>query len=79
LLAPCRHTPSGAKASEAAVKQSEEDKARAQQAADDCAQYGPGYQKIAGTETCIRIGGSVAVQFGSAPPSPNPSRSGSKW
>jgi len=29
-----------------------------------CAQYGPGFAKIAGSDTCIKIGGSVSVEGG---------------
>jgi hypothetical protein len=29
-----------------------------------CAQYGPGFTKIAGSDTCIKIGGSVGAEAG---------------
>ena len=29
-----------------------------------CAQYGVGFAKIAGSDTCIKIGGSVGVEAG---------------
>jgi hypothetical protein len=29
-----------------------------------CAQYGPGFVKIQGSDTCIKIGGSVGVDAG---------------
>ena len=29
-----------------------------------CAQYGPGFARVAGSDTCIKIGGSVSVEGG---------------
>jgi hypothetical protein len=31
-----------------------------------CAQYGVGFAKIAGSDTCVKIGGSVSVEGGSS-------------
>jgi hypothetical protein len=31
---------------------------------NSCAQYGVGFSKIAGSDTCIKIGGSVSVEGG---------------
>jgi hypothetical protein len=31
---------------------------------NSCAQYGAGFAKIAGSDTCIKIGGSVSVDGG---------------
>jgi hypothetical protein len=31
-----------------------------------CAVYGPGFAKIDGTETCIKIGGAVSIGVGGA-------------
>lgn len=31
---------------------------------EPCAAFGPGYFKLAGTETCIKIGGSVRIDVG---------------
>lgn len=41
-------------------------KSRALHPADgnSCAQYGVGFVKIAGSDTCIKIGGSVSVEGG---------------
>jgi len=32
---------------------------------DNCAAYGPGFTSVEGTNTCVRIGGHVRVEFGS--------------
>lgn len=29
-----------------------------------CAEYGPGFVKLEGTEVCVKIGGAVSVQSG---------------
>jgi hypothetical protein len=29
-----------------------------------CAQYGPGFVQVAGTNTCIKVGGAVGVEGG---------------
>ena len=40
-------------------------KPRAQRApANPCAAYGPGFARIEGTETCIKIGGSIGISGG---------------
>ena len=31
---------------------------------DSCRSYGPGYFRLAGTQTCMKIGGSVRVDIG---------------
>jgi Porin subfamily len=31
-----------------------------------CAAYGPGFVKVEGTETCLKIGGAVSVGVGSS-------------
>jgi Porin subfamily len=31
-----------------------------------CAAYGPGFVKVEGTDTCVRIGGSIDVGVGSS-------------
>jgi hypothetical protein len=33
--------------------------------ANPCAQYGPGFVQLAGTNTCIKTGGAVDVEGGS--------------
>lgn len=33
---------------------------------NSCAAYGPGFVKIDGTETCMKIGGAVSIGAGSA-------------
>jgi hypothetical protein len=33
-------------------------------AGNACAAYGPGFAKVDGTETCVKIGGSVGVAAG---------------
>jgi Porin subfamily len=37
--------------------------ARDWQALDKCAAYGPDFTSVAGSDTCVRIGGRVRVQF----------------
>ena len=32
---------------------------------EPCAEYGPGFGRIEGTDTCVRIGGSVGIGVGS--------------
>ena len=32
--------------------------------ANPCAQYGPGFVQVQGTNTCVRIGGSVRTDIG---------------
>lgn len=34
------------------------------QAANPCAQFGPGFARAAGTDTCVRIGGGISVGVG---------------
>ena len=31
-----------------------------------CAAYGPGFVKVEGTETCVKIGGAVSIGVGSS-------------
>lgn len=33
-------------------------------AGNSCAAYGPGFVKVEGTETCVRIGGAVSIGVG---------------
>ena len=33
-------------------------------AADSCAAYGPGFVKVAGTETCVKLGGGIGIESG---------------
>jgi len=33
-------------------------------AGNSCAAYGPGFAKVDGTETCVKIGGAVSVGVG---------------
>ena len=33
---------------------------------NSCAAYGPGFAKVAGTDTCVKIGGAVSVGVGSS-------------
>jgi hypothetical protein len=33
-------------------------------AGNSCAAYGPGFAKVDGTETCVKIGGSISVGVG---------------
>lgn len=35
-------------------------------ASNSCAAYGPGFVKVEGTETCVKIGGAVSIGFGSS-------------
>ena len=35
-------------------------------ASGSCAEYGAGFMKVAGSDTCVRIGGSVSVDAGVA-------------
>ena len=30
--------------------------------ADSCAAYGPGFVKVAGSDTCVKVGGAVSVE-----------------
>ena len=34
---------------------------------DSCAQFGAGFVRMAGSDTCIKIGGAVDVDFGVGP------------
>jgi hypothetical protein len=33
---------------------------------NSCAAYGPGFVKVEGTETCVKIGGAVSIGVGSS-------------
>jgi hypothetical protein len=33
---------------------------------NDCAAYGPGFSKVAGTGTCVKVGGSIGVEMGTS-------------
>jgi hypothetical protein len=33
-------------------------------AGNPCAAYGPGFVRVAGSETCVKIGGAVSVEVG---------------
>ena len=33
-------------------------------AGNGCAAYGPGFAKLAGTDTCVKVGGAVSVEVG---------------
>lgn len=46
---------------EDAIKAGEQ---KAREEINPCATFGPGYNRLAGTETCIKIGGSVRIDFG---------------
>jgi hypothetical protein len=35
-------------------------------AGNSCAAYGPGFVKVDGTETCVKIGGAVSIGVGSS-------------
>jgi hypothetical protein len=35
-------------------------------ASNACAAYGPGFVKVEGTETCIKIGGAVSIGVGTS-------------
>jgi Porin subfamily len=35
-------------------------------AGNSCAAYGPGFFKVEGTETCVKIGGAVSIGAGSS-------------
>jgi opacity protein-like surface antigen len=39
---------------------------RPPKAANSCAEYGPGFVKIEGSSTCIKIGGSISVGVGAS-------------
>jgi hypothetical protein len=34
--------------------------------ANPCAQYGPGFVKVAGSDMCVKIGGGVGIEAGGA-------------
>jgi hypothetical protein len=38
----------------------------AQAAANPCAEYGPGFVRVEGSSTCIKIGGSIGVGVGAS-------------
>jgi hypothetical protein len=33
-------------------------------AGNSCAGYGPGFRKVEGTDTCVKVGGAVSVEVG---------------
>jgi hypothetical protein len=33
-------------------------------AGNSCAAYGPGFRKVEGTDTCVKVGGAVSVEVG---------------
>jgi hypothetical protein len=33
---------------------------------NSCAAYGPGFTKVEGTDTCVKLGGAVSVEVGGA-------------
>jgi hypothetical protein len=33
---------------------------------NSCATYGPGFVKVEGTETCVKIGGAISIGVGSS-------------
>jgi hypothetical protein len=35
-------------------------------ASNPCASYGPGFVRVDGTETCVKIGGAVSIGVGSS-------------
>jgi hypothetical protein len=35
-------------------------------AGNSCAAYGPGFAKVEGTDTCVKIGGAVGIGVGSS-------------
>jgi Porin subfamily len=35
-------------------------------AGNPCAAFGPGFAKVAGTDTCVKVGGAVRVDVGGA-------------
>jgi hypothetical protein len=35
-------------------------------AGNSCAPYGPGFVRVAGTETCVKVGGAVSVGIGAS-------------
>ena len=39
-------------------------RARAPALPADCAMHGPGFAKVSGTDTCVKIGGHVRVEYG---------------
>jgi hypothetical protein len=40
--------------------------AREADAGNSCAAYGPGFVKVDGTETCVKIGGAVGIGVGAS-------------
>ena len=34
--------------------------------ANSCAAYGPGFVKVAGSDTCVKVGGAVSVDVGTS-------------
>jgi hypothetical protein len=35
-------------------------------ASNSCAAYGPGFDKVEGAETCVKLGGAVSIEVGSS-------------
>ena len=53
-----------AKQSNQSPKHSQKSRAPHPVSGNPCAKYGVGFAKIAGSDTCIKIGGSVGVEAG---------------
>ena len=56
--------PSMAMAAEQQKKPAAEQKKPAQATANPCAQYGAGFVQVQGTNTCVKLTGSIRVEFG---------------
>ncbi len=55
---------SGAAAEQPAQRTNKAEKSAQERKANLCAQYGPGFVQVAGTNTCIKVGGAVDVEGG---------------
>ncbi len=53
---------SGAAADEPIHKSKKSEKARPVVKTNPCVAYGPGFVQLPGTNTCVKVGGSIAVE-----------------
>lgn len=53
---------SGASADEPIHKSKKSEKARSAVKTNPCVTYGPGFVQLPGTNTCVKVGGSIAVE-----------------
>ncbi len=40
---------------------------RGASSANSCAAYGPGFVKLEGSDTCVKVGGAISIGVGSSP------------